>query len=85
MGNKKIMEKQLTKEQMIVNRLSSDLSNLLGEFKSNSLNEENIFSYFTDILLSAEIDSILIVEVLEKTNNDNAIEVARWIKVNEGW
>lgn len=75
----------ISKEQMIVNRLSSDLSNFRLDWINNDLDEYGFYSYIKDILNSADVDSKIIVEVLEKTHNSNGIEIARCIKVDEGW
>lgn len=52
---KKEIEKCLTKE----------LRNLVNELKSGSLTEEYIYNYFRLFLTDAEIDSQIVVNVLE--------------------
>ncbi len=69
--------------QKIVNCLSSDLSNLLIECPYSS---EIIMECFYRFLSSANIDSDIIVEVLEKFNHiDVANEIILTIKITEGW
>lgn len=74
-----------TKKQ-IENCLISELSNLVGEFKSNQLTEENLYNYFRHFMLDAEVDSEIVVNVLEDKYFGNlGKEEARSIKIYEGW
>ena len=73
-------------QQIIENCLSSDLSNMISEFESGELSTSTILQYFSDFLLDANIDSRIIVNVLErKSFGENGKEAARTIKVTEGW
>ena len=74
-----------TKKQ-IENCLTSDLQNLIYEFQLGTLTEEIIYGYFSDFLLDAEVDSTIVVNVLEQVNfGALGKEAARYIKVDEGW
>lgn len=74
-----------TKEE-IKNCLSSDLLNLIYEFHSGNITEEIIYGYFSDFLLDADVESKIIVDVLEGVEfGDLGKEQARYIKINEGW
>lgn len=76
------MKKILSKEDKIVNSLSSDLSNLLSENKGR---EVLILDCFYQFLYSGKVDSIIIVEVLKRFDIKYAKELILGIKVNEGW
>ena len=66
--------------------LTSDLSNMIFEFELGRLTKESIFEYFVDFLVSANVDSEIIVNVLEKEQfGDLGKDEARDIKVSEGW
>ena len=66
--------------------LASDLNNMILELELNRLTKESIFEYFTDFLLDANVDSKIIVNVLEKEQfGDLGKDYARDIKVDEGW
>ena len=70
----------------IENCLISDLSNMIYEVQSGNVDMEMIFGFFSEILLDAEVDSKIIVNVLEQENFGNlGKEHARYIKVDEGW
>ena len=78
-------KKALTKEQIVHNRLSMELSGFLQEFKCDSLTEESIYSYFMNILLAANVDSDIIIDVFEdKMFGEMGLDYARGIKVMEG-
>jgi len=80
------MKKSLTETDKIKNRLTSDLSNLLSEYRNKCLDEEILIDYFVDFLLDANIDSIIVVDVLERKNfGELGKEAALGIKVREGW
>jgi len=73
-------------QKQIENCLASDLNNMILEFELNRLTKESIFEYFVDFLLSANVDSEIIVNVLEKEQfGDLGKDEARDIKVSEGW
>ena len=73
-------------QKQIENCLASDLNNMILEFELNRLTKESIFEYFVDFLLSANVDSEIIVNVLEKEQFGNlGKDEARDIKVSEGW
>jgi hypothetical protein len=72
-----------TKKQ-IENCLVSELSNMVSEHKSGSLNEELIYNYFRNFLCDAEVDSEIVVSVLEQFGELGKQE-ARNIKISEGW
>jgi hypothetical protein len=70
----------------IQNRLILDLQNLIYEHQLGTLTEEIIYGYFSDFLLSADVDSDIIVNVLEQENfGQKGKEAARYIKIDEGW
>jgi len=70
----------------IENCLTSDLQNLIYELKGGQLTEEILYGYFSDFLLDADVDSRIIVNVLEQVNfGALGKEAARYIKVDEGW
>ena len=73
-------------QKQIENCLASDLNNMILEFELNRLTKESIFEYFVDFLVSANVDSEIIVNVLEKEQFGNlGKDEARDIKVSEGW
>jgi hypothetical protein len=70
----------------IVNCLISDLSDMISEHKSGILTEESIYSYFSEFLIYANVDSSIVVDVLEQPNfGELGKQQALSIKVNEGW
>ena len=71
-----------TKKEAI-NCLTSDLTNLIHEYRLETFSEEVIFSYFSNFMKSAGIDSNITIAVLEKFG-DLGKEAALIIKVNEG-
>ena len=78
--------KKSKEQQIIENCLSSDLNNMISEFESGDLTIPIILQYFSDFLLDANIDSRIIVNVLErKSFGKDGEDVARTIKVVEGW
>jgi len=73
-------------QKQIENCLASDLQNLIYEFQLGTITEEILYGYFSDFLLDAEVDSKIIVNVLEQVNfGELGKEAARYIKVDEGW
>jgi hypothetical protein len=68
----------------IENCVSSELRNLIDEFKNNTLTEEGIFNYISIILRDANVDSKIVVNILEKFGAIGKHE-ALSIKINEGW
>ncbi len=70
----------------IENCLTSDLQNLIYEFESGVLTEEMLYNYFSQFLLDANVDSKIVVNVLEQKNfGELGKDAARAIKINEGW
>jgi hypothetical protein len=72
-----------TKKQ-IENCLKSELSCFLIESTLGKLSKEDIVRNFSAILLAAEVDSEIIVNVLEQFGEEGK-EEAMCIKVCEGW
>lgn len=73
-------------DQIIENRLYSDLSNMVSEFESGQLTEKLIYNYFRLFLSDANVDSRIIVNVLENERFGKlGKEEALSIKINEGW
>lgn len=54
-----------TKKQ-IENCLTCDLRNMIVEFDNRNLTEDAIYSYFRQFLIDAEVDSQIVVNVLEQ-------------------
>lgn len=74
-----------TKNQ-IENCLSSELSNLVSDFKLGTLTEEDLYMYFSTMLTDAEVDSKIVVNVLGRQEfGELGKNQALSIKVNEGW
>ncbi|MFW6225566.1 MAG: hypothetical protein ACOC3V_01240 [bacterium] len=74
----------MKKSEIIQNRLSSELWNMVAEFKNNTLTEEGIYNFFSIILRDADVDSRIVVNVLERFG-DLGKQEALAIKINEGW
>lgn len=73
-------------DKQIENCLSNDLSNLLNEFETGTLTKDSLIGYFSEILMSANVDSRRIVNVLELPEfGSSGKEAALCIKINEGW
>lgn len=74
-----------TKEQ-VKNCLTSDLRNMIYEAQDKNFDEAIIFDFFSEILLDADVESEIIVDVLESVEFGELGKCkARNIKVNEGW
>lgn len=74
-----------TKEE-IENCLTSNLQNMIYELEVGNIDENLIYDFFSEILLDANVDSHIVVNVLERSNfGTSGKESARYIKVNEGW
>lgn len=74
-----------TKEE-IENCLTSNLQNMIYELEVGNIDENLIYDFFSEILLDANVDSHIVVNVLERSNfGTSGKEAARYIKVNEGW
>lgn len=71
-------------KQQIENCLVSELRNMISEHQLGTLTEELIYNYFRNFLCDAEVDSSIIVNVLEQFG-DLGKEEARNIKISEGW
>lgn len=69
---------------VIQNRLSSDLANCISELESGVLSKSDMLGYFSSFMESANVDSHITVNVLERFG-DEGKEAALAIKVNEGW
>lgn len=73
-------------QKEIENCLASELSNMLDENTLIEFIDEDILRYFSKFLLGAEVDSKIVVNVLEREDfGEVGKEAARAIKVNEGW
>lgn len=73
-------------QKQIENCLFSELSNMIDEFKLKRLTEEDIYGYFKKFLIDSNVDSEIVVKVLEHDRFGKlGKEEARNIKVNEGW
>lgn len=76
----------MDKKQIIKNRLTSDLQNLMYEYESDDLTKEVLMNYFSTFLLDADVDSTIVVEVLEDNSfGEIGKQEALAIKINEGW
>lgn len=72
-------------EQQIKNCLMSELYGMISEFELGQLNKEIILGYFTEFLLDANVDSDIVISVLEDDRfGIEGKEQARCIKVAEG-
>lgn len=70
----------------IQNCLTSNLSNMVNEFKLGTLTEEDIYIYFSSFLIDANVNSLIVVNVLESEEfGELGKQQALSIKVNEGW
>lgn len=58
--------KILTEKQATANCLTCELQNLISEFNNKTLTTEGIFNYFSNFLIDANVDSRIVVEVLEE-------------------
>lgn len=74
----------MEKNKKIENRLVSDIESILFEVKHNVFDKGAILNSISTLLQDAEVDSKIIVNVLEKFGNEGE-EQAYNIKVNEGW
>ena len=68
----------------IENCLYSELRNMITEYEYGKLTEELIYNYFRNFLCDAEVDSKIIVNVLEQFG-ELGKEEALSIKITEGW
>jgi hypothetical protein len=75
---------KIKNKKQIENCLTSELRNMISEYKLGTLNESIIFNYFRNFLLDANVDSEIVVNVLENFG-ELGKEEARNIKVEEGW
>lgn len=71
-----------TERQQTINRLSSELQDLLYEYPGFSA---IVFETFYKSLYAAKVDSTIIVDVLSKYDDEVAKEIVMTIKVTEGW
>lgn len=73
-------------EKQIENCITSELGNMIVEFEEATLTEENIYYYISRILLDAQVNSDIVVNVLENNLFGKAgKEAALNIKITEGW
>lgn len=73
-------------QKEIENCITSELGNMIVEFEEGTLTEENIYYYISQILLDAQINSDIVVNVLENNLFGKAgKEAALNIKILEGW
>lgn len=68
----------------IENRLVLDIENILFEAKHNTFDKGAILNSISTLLQDAEVDSEIIVNVLEQFGEEGK-EVALAVKVKEGW
>lgn len=77
------MEK--TKKE-IENSLISELRNMISDIECGRFGKEEAFDYFKNFMIDAEVDSEIIVNVLEDESfGELGKNEARNIKVYEGW
>ncbi len=79
-----ILDNMKKTQKQIENCLVCELSNLISEFKNETLTEDGIYNYFRNFLCDSEVDSKIIVNVLEYFG-ELGKEEARDIKIYEGW
>jgi hypothetical protein len=79
------MKKSFTEEIKVCNRLFSDLSNAYSDIELDQFTKEDLMRFFSTILQDANIDTNIIVRVLESHHSTEAKEQALTIKINEGW
>lgn len=73
-------------KKQIENCLKSELGNLLSDFENNTLSKRDILNYFSVMLRDAEVDSRIVVNVLEDIIfGEDGKDEALSIKINEGW
>lgn len=74
----------MNNKQEIENCLTFELESVISDFNSGILTSESILEYFSRMLLDSNVDSKIVVRVLEKFQ-EHGKEIALGIKVNEGW
>lgn len=78
------MQAKTKHQQQIENCLVSELKNMVSEIQLGTLTEELLYNYFRNFMCDAEVDSKIIVNVLEQFGKLGKDE-ARNIKISEGW
>lgn len=80
------MGKMKNTDKQIENCVISELRNLISEFENKTLTKQDILNYVSDILLHTNLDSRIIVKVLEDVSfgSEGKFGATR-IKVIEGW
>jgi len=71
-------------DKQIENCVTSELRNLMSEFELGTLTKETLISYVGTMLLDAQVDSRIIVKVLDKFGKEGK-DMSMCIKVTEGW
>ena len=70
-------------DKQIENCVTSELRNLMSEFELGTLTKETLISYVGTMLLDAQVDSRIIVKVLDKFGKEGK-DMSMCIKVTEG-
>lgn len=69
----------------IENCIVSELSNLVSEFELGELTKEGLFSYISTILIDADVDSSIVINVFEEGRfGEEGANEAMGIKVRQG-
>ena len=71
-------------DKEVENSVSSELKNLIHDLNNQTLTEEILLNYISIILRDANVDSKIVVNILERFGNIGKYE-ALCIKINEGW
>lgn len=71
-------------DKEVENSVSSELKNLIHDFNNQTLTEEILLNYISIILRDANVDSKIVVNILERFGDIGKYE-ALCIKINEGW
>lgn len=76
----------MNNNNQIENCLASELLNMLSEFNMGSLTKETILNYFSTFLLDSNINSDIVINVLERKEfGEEGKQEALAIKVNLGY
>lgn len=78
------MIRKPSRPEAIRNSLTSELNSMILEHEHGVLDKESILTYFSAFLIDADVDSRIVVDVLEKFG-DMGKDQALAIKINEGW
>ena len=71
-------------DKEVENSVSSELKNLIHDLNNQTLTEEILLNYISIILRDANVDSKIVVNILERFGNIGKYE-ALCIKINECW